>query len=857
MESRSSLRQLHQQLGDFSLPDHTGRAGIGNGSRTHGLSWHLPDKRAAPPLPSLPPWAASSNQSTLSSGDSREESMEKEQGQLTRGPPPGGWRKPRSYFMAMKQLPSKSPDADENQQDQENDVPGSDAPHQAMENQQAETESEERDDCNPSQSASVKQLANLRVDSRSSIDPTSEATLNEEEDEPTSSGSGSETNQQEDNRSPIRGQFFRSWKKSSSTQDDDSSDSGRWSPPPSNKWKERAIMDPFAKRRAAGRFKSAQPPPRALSPPDRKSEPPPPDQVRGLPGVHSPPNRPSELVRVKSPARPAVSTSPRPRAPEHAPLNPLRLSSADKRRAAALHRPVTPLSAPSPPPPLPIHSARAQISLRDVSRGSLACPGERQTEPEDNQEPVGFAALHRPRQFKAPSESRNATKQPKKSTMDALNEIKRKREARRALQAKEKRRVEKELREHGDDAGYKFRRLIQQYRDALPPSQQQQQQLQQLPPLSLSASIRPPPTPTLLVDAAEAPRLSVFIRKRPLAKKELKAKGYDIISCLFASEDQQGTQSDTNAMALRRELVCHEPKLRVDCSETLENHQFRFDGVFDEWQENSKVYDATVGPMVPYLVSEATASGDTTSLTVFAYGQTGSGKTYTMKSIYRQAALDLFQQLDELKEASGRRSTRVSVGVSFYEIYMNSVNDLLNGRSRVQLMEDGDGAVQLPGLKELSATNADELLELVQLGEQARATSANAVHDDSSRSHALLRVTLYADNGPALARLSMVDLAGSERASDTQSDKKSTRMEGAEINKSLLALKECVRALDRGATHIPFRQSKLTQLLRDSFLSQNSKTIMIATVSPWSESCNHTLNTLRYADRLKEIGAAS
>lgn len=82
-------------------------------------------------------------------------------------------------------------------------------------------------------------------------------------------------------------------------------------------------------------------------------------------------------------------------------------------------------------------------------------------------------------------------------------------------------------------------------------------------------------------------------------------------------------------------------------------------------------------------------------------------------------------------------------------------------------------------------------------------------------------------------------------------------MEGAEINKSLLALKECVRALDRGATHIPFRQSKLTQLLRDSFLSERSKTVMLATVSPGSESCNHTLNTLRYADRLKEIGASS
>ncbi|KAL3663835.1 hypothetical protein V7S43_011248 [Phytophthora oleae] len=810
MESQSSLRQLHQQFGDFS---HTMvRSGSDNGGRSHVINGNLADKRAAPPLPSLPPWAANSTQAVPNRRHSREENADNEQSLV----PSIGWRKPRPYFMTMKQLPSKILD-DENQEYHENDETQGGMLHQSIENQ---LEPEQIEPCDPNPSQNEKKRVSLR-DSKSSID----IATKDDDDGPTSSRSGSETNQQEDklplNRSPIRGQFLRSWKKNPNSQDDECNDSERWSPPLSNKWKERAIMDPFAKKRS--RMKSVQPSPRAQSPPNQSE-----DQPRDK--IH-------QLPRVLTPQRPSipVSTSPRPKAQEHAPLNPLRLSSADKRR---VFRPVIPLSAPSPPP-LPI-SSRGRIS-RDVSHDNLP-----PTESEDNQDSQYFPPFRR--QLKAPKANRNLPKQPKKSTMDALNEIKRKREARRAQQAVEKRRVEKELKEHGDDAGYKFRRLIQQYRDALPPCQQPNQ-LQQLPQISLNASIRPPPTPTRLVDAKEAPRLSVFIRKRPLAKKELKAKGYDIISCLFAEEEI--SKNDSNSMALfRRELVCHEPKLRVDCSETLENHQFRFDGVFDELQENLKVYDATVGPMVPYLVSEATATNETTSLTVFAYGQTGSGKTYTMKSIYRQAAVDLFQQLHELK-------ARVNVGVSFYEIYMNSVNDLLNGRARVQLMEDGDGAVQLPGLKELPATSADELLELVQLGEQARATSANAVHDDSSRSHALLRVTLYADgnNSSALARLSMVDLAGSERASDTQSDKKSTRMEGAEINKSLLALKECIRALDRGATHIPFRQSKLTQLLRDSFLSQNSKTIMIAAVSPCSESSNHTLNTLRYADRLKEIGA--
>jgi kinesin family protein 2/24 len=99
----------------------------------------------------------------------------------------------------------------------------------------------------------------------------------------------------------------------------------------------------------------------------------------------------------------------------------------------------------------------------------------------------------------------------------------------------------------------------------------------------------------------------------------------------------------------------------------------------------------------------------------------------------------------------------------------------------------------------------------------------------------------------------MVDLAGSERAQDCQSNNKERRMEGAEINKSLLALKECIRSIDLNSQHVPFRGSKLTMVLRDSFISKkNNKTVMIACVSPGSSSAEHTLNTLRYADRLKE-----
>ena len=132
-----------------------------------------------------------------------------------------------------------------------------------------------------------------------------------------------------------------------------------------------------------------------------------------------------------------------------------------------------------------------------------------------------------------------------------------------------------------------------------------------------------------------------------------------------------------------------------------------------------------------------------------------------------------------------------------------------------------------------------------------RTTHATEVNDQSSRSHAICEISIC--NGKAVhGKLSLIDLAGSERGADTKSHNRQRRMESAEINKSLLALKECIRALDSGTSHVPFRASKLTQVLKDSFVNTNARTVMIATVSPCSSSTDHTVNTLRYADRVKE-----
>lgn len=155
------------------------------------------------------------------------------------------------------------------------------------------------------------------------------------------------------------------------------------------------------------------------------------------------------------------------------------------------------------------------------------------------------------------------------------------------------------------------------------------------------------------------------------------------------------------------------------------------------------------------------------------------------------------------------------------------------------------------------------MLEIIEYGNSTRVTHATQANDESSRSHAICQINVYsqARQNHKIGQLMLVDLAGSERGQDTHSNNRIRRLEGAEINKSLLALKECIRAFDSkkragkagAGVHVPFRASKLTMVLRDSFISKASavKIVMIACVNPSSFCTDHTLNTLRYAGRLK------
>ncbi|CUG91341.1 MCAK-like kinesin, putative [Bodo saltans] len=320
-------------------------------------------------------------------------------------------------------------------------------------------------------------------------------------------------------------------------------------------------------------------------------------------------------------------------------------------------------------------------------------------------------------------------------------------------------------------------------------------------------------------------RITVAIRKRPLNSREHEESCQDVIST-------------DNASA----LILAEPKQKVDLTRYISNHRFHFDEVFGEESTNQEVYLRTARPLIDTVFDGGLA-------TCFAYGQTGSGKTHTMMGkqgepgLYALAANDMFSRL----------TNDMTLVVSFYEIYSGKLFDLLNDRAALRCLEDAKQNVNICGLVEQPIGSVHDVLRVIGHGNSIRSSGATGANDSSSRSHAILELKVrYTRNNKQLGKFTFIDLAGSERGADTMDCHRQTRMEGSQINKSLLSLKECIRSLDQNHRHVPFRGSKLTEVLRDSFTG-NCRTVMIGAVSPSSGNCDHTLNTLRYADRVKEL----
>ena len=312
------------------------------------------------------------------------------------------------------------------------------------------------------------------------------------------------------------------------------------------------------------------------------------------------------------------------------------------------------------------------------------------------------------------------------------------------------------------------------------------------------------------------------------------------------------------------------------------DRQFTFDHVFGEQCNNQLVFRYAISPLIQRLVngynSTCFAYGMTGTIYIYIYiyiCNVGAGKTHTMLGdIYsprnEEKGICLLS-VDSIFEELRTTGEEFRVEVSYLEIYNEMVRDLLRERSGDALMivEDPHRGVIVPDLYEYEVKCTKELKELIIQGNGRRTMAPTAVNQFSSRSHAILQINIQRDvvnieesggeslvNQPKImyAKFSVIDLAGSERGA-TCENRGQRMVEGGKINKSLLALGNCINILsDKGKSgcFVPYRDSKLTRLLKDS-LGGNTHTVMIGCVSPAGMAYEETINTLKYAERAKRI----
>ncbi|XP_045453032.1 chromosome-associated kinesin KIF4-like [Melitaea cinxia] len=330
---------------------------------------------------------------------------------------------------------------------------------------------------------------------------------------------------------------------------------------------------------------------------------------------------------------------------------------------------------------------------------------------------------------------------------------------------------------------------------------------------------------------------------------------------------------DTVQVALRiRPLMRTEIERGCDeCIEVVPGEQqvqikdlaFTYNYVFPQHITQQEFYDTAVKGLIGKLFQGY-------NVTILAYGQTGSGKTYTMGTNYSgsdgdftrlgvipQAVADIFDFIETHED-----KFIFKVTVSFMELYQEQCYDLLSGKERghsiIEIREDINKGVILPGISELAVSSTMETMSVLERGSAGRVTGSTAMNQASSRSHAVFTIVIAKEsrsdkNIATTSKFHLVDLAGSERIKKTKASGERLK-EGVKINQGLLALGNVISALGDGTNRsfISYRDSKLTRLLQDS-LGGNSLTLMVACVSPADYNLDETVSTLRYADRARRI----
>lgn len=383
-------------------------------------------------------------------------------------------------------------------------------------------------------------------------------------------------------------------------------------------------------------------------------------------------------------------------------------------------------------------------------------------------------------------------------------------------------------------------------------------------------------------DEGKIENVQVVVRIRPLSKKEINKAQVSTISvfdsntlAICKNKFENCTNKNENDICPQaketknsdegnifnnqtRTISCQQARISNYQQERTFNSQekiFKFDRVFPEESTQIDLYKHIAFPIV-----EKTLKGYNS--TIFAYGQTGTGKTYTMTGSYKKPDQKgiIPNAFDHIFTQISRSSEEKSfvVTVTFLEIYNEDVHDLLSStpNKNLEIRERIDIGVYVKELSGYTVDSVDSIKELMRRGNRNRITRATLMNDISSRSHAIFTITVEMknkfDNKTLVGKLNLVDLAGSERLSRTQATGDRLK-EASCINQSLSVLGNVISALlDEKATHIPYRNSKLTRLLQDS-LGGNCKTVMIASVSPSVVDYEETLCTLRYASRVKFI----
>ncbi|XP_023005901.1 kinesin-like protein KIN-5C [Cucurbita maxima] len=347
--------------------------------------------------------------------------------------------------------------------------------------------------------------------------------------------------------------------------------------------------------------------------------------------------------------------------------------------------------------------------------------------------------------------------------------------------------------------------------------------------------------------------VQVLLRCRPFSEEELRSNAPQVVTCNDYSREVTVSQN-----------VAGKHFDRV----------FTFDKVFGPSAKQRDLYEQAVVPIVNEVLEGF-------NCTIFAYGQTGTGKTYTMEGECKRSksgpngalppeAGVIPRTVKQIFDTLESQNAEYSVKVTFLELYNEEITDLLapeeitkvaleeKQKKQLPLMEDGKGGVLVRGLEEEIVTSASEIFSLLERGSAKRRTAETLLNKQSSRSHSLFSITIHikeaTPEGEELikcGKLNLVDLAGSENISRSGAREGRAR-EAGEINKSLLTLGRVINALVEHLGHIPYRDSKLTRLLRDS-LGGRTKTCIIATVSPAVHCLEETLSTLDYAHRAKNI----